>query len=385
MAGLTPTGLGLGLTAALANGTPRYVALFTTNPGSDGVGAVEATGSGYGRASHSAWIDAVVAGVTYRKNDGTIEWAEVTGILAGIVGWGIYTASSGGSLLAFGPVRDVDGNEVTRNLAARDMARFLDQELQVAAADAFAELDIVDEGSVSAVQALMPAGVAWTRDPDAELTQLARAQSYEFSRIKKRELDLIEEIDPRTTTEMIGDWERVFGLPDECAQPTTLAGRRVALQGKMLGHLDPSLPNTIAIAAQLGYTINIHEYKRADLFDCESACTDYLLTDDWLFEWVVTTPSGATDAELECVLDSLNQLHTQLVVVFHYSWPSMMMGYADGVFVTVSAPIDPAPTNGRRPGASSDSDPAWIGIGWSPELNSPVLVGAPGTFCLQLS
>ncbi len=246
------------------------------------------------------------------------------------------------------------------------------------------EIDCVDETSLPKLQALMPQGAAWNRDDGTNLTDLLRALAYEYSRVKKRGLDLLEEVDPRTTAEMLSDWERVFGLPDECDQPETIAGRRVALLGKMRGAGDPSIANITALALELGYVIVIDEYKRSDMFICTSDCTDSLFTDQWMFVWTVTTSAGETDEQLECVLDNIHPLHTILVVIFHETWPSMMMSYSSGEFVTVSAPATP-PTDSRRPGADANIDAQWLGIGWSPELNSAVLIGAPGTYCLEIA
>ncbi len=246
------------------------------------------------------------------------------------------------------------------------------------------EIDCVDEVSLARLQDLMPPGVAWNRDAGTNLTDLLRALAYAFSRVKKRGLDLLEEVDPRTTAEMLGDWERVFGLPDECEQPETVAGRRAALLGKMRGFGDPTIANITALALALGYVIIIHEYKRADMFVCTSDCQDSLFTDQWMFVWHVTTSAGETDEQLECALDGFHPLHTVLVVIFHETWPSMMMNYASGEFVTVSAPTTP-PIDSRRPGADADINAKWLGIGWSPELNSSVLIGAPGTYCLEIA
>ena len=41
---------------------------------------------------------------------------------------------------------------------------------------------------------------------------------------------LIDESDPRSTLEMLNDWERAFGLPDSCTDAAdTLAERQNAL------------------------------------------------------------------------------------------------------------------------------------------------------------
>lgn len=131
MAGLTDYGEAQALNAILPNGTARYVALFTVSPDEDGTGGTEASGNGYARKSHSAWIDEEVDGVTYRKNDGAIEFDALSGSVSGIVAWGVYDASTAGNLLAFGPLRDSNGDAVTKNFVNTDQPRFIDQELQI--------------------------------------------------------------------------------------------------------------------------------------------------------------------------------------------------------------------------------------------------------------
>lgn len=83
-------------------------------------------------------------------------------------------------------------------------------------------------------QALLPSGPAWTRAPDAVLTTLLDALAQEFARVDVRADELIAELDPRTTTELLEDWERAFGLPAPCMPASqTLADRRAALWAKM--------------------------------------------------------------------------------------------------------------------------------------------------------
>jgi uncharacterized protein YmfQ (DUF2313 family) len=70
-------------------------------------------------------------------------------------------------------------------------------------------------------QNLLPSGPAWSREPDAFTTRLLDAWAQELARIDARVDALIEEADPRTTTELLPDWERNYGLPDECLTRTT--------------------------------------------------------------------------------------------------------------------------------------------------------------------
>jgi uncharacterized protein YmfQ (DUF2313 family) len=305
------------LNTILPNGTTRYVALFTELPAEGGTGGTEATGGGYARVSVSAWINETIDGTLFRKNVRTVEFETQTADLSGIVGWGVYTASSGGSLLAFGPIVDLNGDAVTETIAVSRQARFLEQNLFVggedlSSQDAHAELDIVDEIATRKLQALLPPGAAWPRDADTELTKLVRALSYEFTRVKQRGLDLLDENDPRTVTEMIDDYERVYGLTTQ----GDLATRRAALHGKMLGFLSPSIPNIISIAAGLGYVATVEEYDYTEMFSCISPCNYPLYTRQWMYVWVVTTPSGAADSTLTDVLESITPLHTILSMNF---------------------------------------------------------------------
>lgn len=86
------------------------------------------------------------------------------------------------------------------------------------------------------LQALLPRGAAWPRDPGAVLTNVLDGIAQEFARVDLRVDNLLEEIDPRTTYELLDDWERVHGLPDPCVTDTlTTDQRRANLVTKMTG------------------------------------------------------------------------------------------------------------------------------------------------------
>lgn len=129
---MTETGKGLALDALLPNGTDVWIGLLTTLP-SDETGAdyVEATGSNYDRVAHDAWVNVVEDGITYRRNNGAIEFAALDDALVDVLGWAIFDAASAGNLLAYGALRDVDGEPQTVDFANTDQPRFIDQELGV--------------------------------------------------------------------------------------------------------------------------------------------------------------------------------------------------------------------------------------------------------------
>jgi uncharacterized protein YmfQ (DUF2313 family) len=182
------------------------------------------------------------------------------------------------------------------------------------------------------LQALLPQGGAWPRDRSATLTKFLQAWGDEFARIDGRGDQLIEEADPRTTLELLADWERVAGLPDECMGPgQTTAQRRAALLQRLtkLGGQSPAY--YIDVAAALGFTITIDEFRAHDVDDD----VDYpLLGSDWNFAWQVNSALNTvveltvedtvddplafwSTVPLECVIRRLMPAHT--VVIFAYS------------------------------------------------------------------
>ncbi len=166
------------------------------------------------------------------------------------------------------------------------------------------------------LQGMLPSGAAWDRDLDAELTAILQALAVEAQRVEDRGVDLIEEIDPRTTTELLPDWERVVGLPGDCQAPTVLAERQALLQQKLLGHGDPNLGFWQDQVEALGFTFNsIEEYQP---YSSGDNAGDHCIGTNWTFSWVVSVGSRteALNTLLQCTLESLAPLHT--VVEVHW-------------------------------------------------------------------
>ncbi|MCJ2067743.1 DUF2313 domain-containing protein [Methylobacterium sp. J-030] len=109
---------------------------------------------------------------------------------------------------------------------------------------------------------LLPTGAAWDRDPNGALGLLISALGQVWGDVDTQALGLLQiETDPRFTLQLLGDWERAFGLPDPCIPVVqTLPERRAALVQKMTLHGGQSRAFFIGIAAALGYAITITEY-----------------------------------------------------------------------------------------------------------------------------
>lgn len=183
------------------------------------------------------------------------------------------------------------------------------------------------------LQALLPQGAAWPRDADATLTQLLAALAEELARVDLRADDLLNEADPRTTYELLADWERVAGLPDPCTPAdASTEERRLSLVQRLTMLGGASAAYFIALAAALGYPgATVTEFRP---FTCVSNCNDFLNpAPAWTHLWQLNLPASRItpmtcaspcnaslrtwgDSTLECVVNRLKPAHTDVIFTY---------------------------------------------------------------------
>lgn len=182
------------------------------------------------------------------------------------------------------------------------------------------------------LQALLPTGLAWPREPATRLTGLLDALAVEYVRLDARAGQLLAETDPGITSELLLDWERVSGLPDACSTDAqTTSQRRAALVSRLINIGAQSPAWCVEIAAGIGYAISITEFDVHDVNDDVSAP---IQGDAWRFAWQVnagttsvwtlTVDDSVSDplaawgsTALECLITRLKPAHT--TVLFSYS------------------------------------------------------------------
>ena len=188
-----------------------------------------------------------------------------------------------------------------------------------------------------ALLSLLPPGDAFSRDPDSNQAKAFEPAAAMFQEIQHRDIDLLNEADPSTTFEMLGEWERAWGLPDPCtAAGTTIQERRAALVSKITGTGGQSITYYLGIAAALGYAGAEIEELRPSIVGV-MRCGDNLggghdVRNYWRF--LIPDPrvtyfrSGESQCgdllgdidraeDLECLINRLKPAHT--VVQFDYS------------------------------------------------------------------
>jgi uncharacterized protein YmfQ (DUF2313 family) len=121
---------------------------------------------------------------------------------------------------------------------------------------------------------LLPRGIAWRVAAGSVMEGLLGGLAETAARFEQRACDLQAELDPRTTSEMLAEWEQAYGLP-ECQHQTTLEARRRHLVAKVTSKGGCSKDYFISLARLLGYEIQIEEHPafRAGM-RCGQGCGD---------------------------------------------------------------------------------------------------------------
>lgn len=119
------------------------------------------------------------------------------------------------------------------------------------------------EDYLAQIQALLPEGRAWPRDPDATVTRLLAAVAGGFARLDTHAGGLLDDVRPGAGVHHLTDWERVLGLPDACAtSPGSLRERRGRVVEKMTSVARTVPERYVAIAAALGYEAEVIEHDQ---------------------------------------------------------------------------------------------------------------------------
>lgn len=116
---------------------------------------------------------------------------------------------------------------------------------------------------LTVLQQLLPPGSALTRHPEAVLTQVLLAIADVLAPVDAAIARLYDEADPRTTNQLLPDWERVAALPDPAVgnAQQSLVERRAWLMMRLTSIGGQSIAYFVGLAASLGVAITISEFQ----------------------------------------------------------------------------------------------------------------------------
>jgi uncharacterized protein YmfQ (DUF2313 family) len=145
-----------------------------------------------------------------------------------------------------------------------------------------------------AFQTLMPRGQAWPKAPTSTLRKVCDALAWFWGFVDGRAADLLErESDPQQTVELLPEWERAFGLPEECfPEAQTIGERQKMLVTKMTWQGGQSRQYFIDLMAWLGFRVVIKEWS--PFMAGISRCGDTRPTDDpnEVYRWYIGAPEN---------------------------------------------------------------------------------------------
>lgn len=187
---------------------------------------------------------------------------------------------------------------------------------------------------LATLQALLPPGRAFTRNPSSVLTNVLSSIAAMMLAAQLWLEDLLHQADPRNATSMLPRWEDFLNLPDKCTPAgQQLVDRQRAAYQRLLEQGGQSKAYFIGLAAMLGeQDITITEHKR---FTCNSNCNDALYSEADCFVWQVNIPHGAQNIQIfncnspcdsslqaysasviECAFNERRPVHTDVIFAY---------------------------------------------------------------------
>lgn len=142
---------------------------------------------------------------------------------------------------------------------------------------------------------LLPPGKLWNFESTSNFALLLLSLADSFSRVDDRALDLLEERDPRTSFELLPDWERICGIVPPV--PSSIANRRNAVVAKLLGLGPLTKQFYVNLAETLGYTITIDDINTFNEFKVGISTVGQSLTNNpggWPWAFSITVPIHTT-------------------------------------------------------------------------------------------
>lgn len=180
-----------------------------------------------------------------------------------------------------------------------------------------------------ALRALLPPGQLWPESITSMVSSFLEAIAQEFARLEEFGYGLLDEVDPRTTTQLLSDWERVAGLPDPChGLGETVQARRAELIARLTAQGSLSRQFYIDVAAAFGFAITIDEFDESNPGPGGLGYSGQ----DWRHVWRVNAPAVNTttvfrvgesrcgerlrawgNQPFECLFARIKPLHTRVL------------------------------------------------------------------------
>lgn len=194
------------------------------------------------------------------------------------------------------------------------------------------------------IEDLWPQGIAWLqiRESDSALAKVNCLIASEVQQIDDRTVALLREANPKTTFEMLEDWEEFLNIPDECTPEgdPTIFERRVRICQKLTTGGGQNKAFYELIAAQLGYDTEVIDVEDFSDFRVGKSVVGDRLTNGsnaatgWAFTFALIAPATlvryfrtgqstvgeplvlVSNETLECVINRFKPAHVNVLFSF---------------------------------------------------------------------
>jgi uncharacterized protein YmfQ (DUF2313 family) len=211
---------------------------------------------------------------------------------------------------------------------------------------------------LTALQSLMPRGLAWPKDTAAVMAKSMSGLAPMWARHTLQNNNLLVDAFPSTTLQLLPEWESALGLPDPCAgESPTIQQRRAQVVARFTNGGGQSLPYFVQFAASHGYDVSIQEFAPARAGQTRCGSPDY--GEAWAFAWAIELPLATVvyaraglstageplaswgNAVLQCEMARISPAHT--ILLFQYEVQiydnSIVDDFEDPVLTDTGFPI----------------------------------------------
>lgn len=198
------------------------------------------------------------------------------------------------------------------------------------------------------VLSLLPGGWIWPREPGSLLAAVLRPLAEEAAELEATAEAMLAQLDPRTATLCLTDFERVLGA-DPCGRDLatmTVPERQQLAHQRWTARGGQSIAYFTALAARRGIEIRIKEARPSQVGVLTAGAE--LVESREQFVWRVELLLGAWDyfragehtagellywfdlSDVDCDLRRLKPAHTELVTAYLPDWTELAELWAEG-------------------------------------------------------
>lgn len=169
------------------------------------------------------------------------------------------------------------------------------------------------------LQALLPRGKAWVLRPEGLAYLFVSGAVVELVRAHDWLVDLIAEMDPSASTDLLPAWERSVGLPEDGEEiAATSAARRLDIVAKFLARRIRTEADWVALAEAAGFAGAYVTQASDSMCTCNSTCNAYVQGPYYdAFVFTLHMPGGAPNTAFETLCRRVKQAGVR--VLFDYT------------------------------------------------------------------